>query len=158
MSMTMATLAAYGAALALTLILAAWLTPRAWWRRPNLKALAVLGGGTLAFGALFAAWMGERWIGEPQPARAAPSPALVTAQAAPAAGASYLVIDELNLRDGRGIRAQRVAVLPAGSRVTATGAFDGDWWRVRARVDGRALEGWASSLWLRRADERGTGH
>jgi hypothetical protein len=38
--------------------------------------------------------------------------------------------------------------------VTATGATEGDWWRVRAHVDGRALEGWASSLWLRRADER----
>jgi hypothetical protein len=39
--------------------------------------------------------------------------------------------------------------------VTATGTAEGDWWRVRARVDGRELEGWASSLWLRRADERG---
>jgi hypothetical protein len=151
--MSMPTLAAYGAALALTLMLAAWLTPRAWWRRPNLKALAVLGGGTLAFGALFAAWMGE-----PRPALAAAAPALVTEQARPATGANYLVIDELNLRDGRGIRAQRLAVLPAGTRVTATGAFDGDWWRVRTRVDGRALEGWASSLWLRRADERGIRH
>jgi hypothetical protein len=151
--MSMTTLAAYGAALALSLILAAWLTPRAWWRRPNLKALAVLGGGTLAFGALFAAW-----IGEPRPALAA-APALMAQPAgSPAAGASYLVVDELNLRDGRGIRAQRLAVLPAGSRVTATGAAEGDWWRVRARVDGRALEGWASSLWLRRADERPHGH
>jgi hypothetical protein len=150
----MATLAAYGAALALTLLLAAWLTPRAWWRRPNLKALAVLGGGTLAFGVLFAAW-----IGEPRPALAAAAPALVVEHAGlPAAGAGYLVIDELNLRDGRGIRAQRLAVLPAGTRVTATGAFDGDWWRVRARVDGRVLEGWASSLWLRRADERRNTH
>jgi hypothetical protein len=149
-----ATLAAYGAALALTLLLAAWLTPRAWWRRPNLKALTVLCGGTLAFGALFGAW-----IGEPRPALAAAAPALVAEHpASPAAGAGYLVVDELNLRDGRGIRAQRLAVLPAGTRVTATGAFDGDWWQVRVRVDGRALEGWASSLWLRRADERGVRH
>ncbi len=28
-----------------------------------------------------------------------------------------------------------------------------DWWQVRATVDGEAVEGWASSLWLRRADE-----
>ena len=37
-------------ALAATLVLAAWCTPRAWWRRPNLRALAVVAGGTLGFG------------------------------------------------------------------------------------------------------------
>jgi hypothetical protein len=37
--------------------------------------------------------------------------------------------------------------------VTATGRRRGDWWQVSAVVDGRRLEGWASSLWLRRADE-----
>ena len=52
-------ISAWCAAFALTLLLAAWLTPRAWWRRPNLRALAVLGGGTLAFGLLFAAWWGD---------------------------------------------------------------------------------------------------
>ena len=44
--------------------------------------------------------------------------------------------------------------LRAGTVVSATGATDGDWWRVRARVDGRDVDGWASSLWLRRTDER----
>jgi hypothetical protein len=46
-------------------------------------------------------------------------------------------------------------VLPAGSVVRATGRRDGDWWQVTAEADGQRFEGWASSLWLRRADERG---
>jgi len=148
----MSTLGAYAAALALTLLLAAWLTPRAWWRRPNLRALAVLGGGTLAFGLLFAALWGVP-AGAP-PATAAALPPASAAQANhPVPGARYLAIDELNLRDGIGVRARRLAVLPAGTTVVTLGEADGDWWRVRARADGRALEGWASSLWLRRADE-----
>jgi hypothetical protein len=44
-------------------------------------------------------------------------------------------------------------VLPAGTLVTRSGAADGDWWQVRARIQGREIEGWASSLWLRRIDE-----
>ena len=51
------------------------------------------------------------------------------------------------------MRAARRRVLPAGTIVSATGATDGDWWRVRARIGGRDVEGWASSLWLRRTDE-----
>jgi len=43
--------------------------------------------------------------------------------------------------------------VPAGSRVVATGRTEGDWWQVRASIDGVEVEGWASSLWLRRADE-----
>jgi hypothetical protein len=148
-----ATGAAWGAALALTLLLAAWLTPRAWWRRPNLRALGVLAGGTLAFGLLFSALLPAGAVAPPATAQAPPSvPPLQAGRPAP--GARYLVIDDLNLRDANGVRAQRVAVLRAGSAVVATGGADGDWWQVRARVDGRAREGWASSLWLRRADER----
>jgi len=82
------------------------------------------------------------------------TPAAPAAGVQPQAGLRYLVADDLNLRDGNGVRARRVAVLRAGSAVTATGDSDGDWWRVRARVDGQVREGWASSLWLRRADER----
>jgi hypothetical protein len=137
----------WGGALAATLVLAAWCTPRAWWRRPNLRALAVLGIGTLGFGLLFSRLL---------PATTAPvHPALVTARipGGPAPGARYRVIDDLNLRQDRGVRAERMRVLPAGTVVSATGATDGDWWRVHARVDGRDLEGWASSLWLRRTDE-----
>jgi hypothetical protein len=144
-------IAAWGAAFALTLLLAAWLTPRAWWRRPNLRALGVLAGGTLAFGLLFSAWLPATAV---TPLGAA---ALVVSDAhgaQPAPGGRYLVVDDLNLRDAHGVRAQRTAVLRAGTLVTATGAADGDWWQVRARVDGQAREGWASSLWLRRADER----
>jgi hypothetical protein len=51
------------------------------------------------------------------------------------------------------VGAPRLAVLAPGTVVTATGHAERDWWRVRARVDGGEREGWASSLWLRRADE-----
>ena len=136
---------AWAGALALTLVLAAWCTPRAWWRRPNLRALAVLGGGTLAFGLLFRSL---------QPAPPAPvQVALAPLPAGPETGARYRVVDDLNLREDRGVRAVRMRVLPAGTVVSATGATDGDWWRVRARVNGYPVEGWANSLWLRRADE-----
>jgi len=151
-SITFAPWLAYGAALALTLALAAWLTPRAWWRRPNLRALGVLGGGTLAFGLLFSALLAPPV--PPSAMAAMAAPAAPAAGVQPQAGLRYLVADDLNLRDGNGVRARRVAVLRAGSAVTATGDSDGDWWRVRARVDGQVREGWASSLWLRRADER----
>jgi hypothetical protein len=144
--------------LALTLALAARLTPRRWWRRPNLRALAVLGGGTLAFGTLLAAMFGTAAgataAGEPAPAKpAAVLQAVAPAASAPAAGALYRVVDELNLRSDRGVGGRRLAVLPAGTLVTATGAAHGDWWELRANPGGRPLEGWASSLWLRRADE-----
>lgn len=150
---------AYAAAFALTLVLAAWLTPRHWWRRPTLRGGAVLAVGTVAFGALFLALF-LALVGRPQPApaalatpaEAAPPPS--AAPGAPVAGASYRVAEILNLRAARGVHAGRLAVLPAGSRVVASGAFDGDWWQVRARVDGRELTGWTSSLWLRRNDER----
>ena len=140
---------AWAGALALTLVLAAWCTPRTWWRRPNLRALAVLAGGTLAFGLFFSALL---------PAAAPPVQAAFGPLAAgPEAGARYRVVDDLNLREDRGVRAVRMRVLPAGTVVSATGATDGDWWRVRARVDGHPVEGWASSLWLRRTDEVRTG-
>jgi len=142
--MDLGTIAVWAAALALTLVLAAWCTPRAWWRRPNLRALAVLGGGTLAFGLLLSTLLPA----PPKPVQA------VVATGGPAAGARYRVIDDLNLREDRGVRAARMRVLRAGTVVSATGATDGDWWRVRARVDGRDVDGWASSLWLRRTDER----
>jgi hypothetical protein len=143
------------AALIVTLALAAWLTPRRWWRRPNLRALSVVGGGTLAFGALFAALSGTV-SGAAAVSGTVPPPALAAiprAEANPAAGAVYRVVDELNLRSERGVRGRRLAVLPAGTTVTATGITQGDWWQVRASAGGRELEGWASSLWLRRDDE-----
>ena len=150
---------AWIAALAATLVLAAWCTPRAWWRRPNLRALAVLAGGTLGFGLLFASLLpAAPQPVEPLAAAAASAAAQVTEPAAaPAPGARYRVVADLNLRAERGVRAARMRVLAAGTIVHATGATDGDWWRVRATLGGRAVDGWASSLWLRRADEAPAG-
>jgi hypothetical protein len=144
---------AYGAALALTLCACAWLTPRAWWRRPNARALGVLVIGTAGGGALLLALFGaDPGVGAPPLLRAAQAqePQAVDA---PAAGASYRVRDALNLRVEGGVGAERLLVIPAGSRVVATGLRDGDWWQVRATLEKRVVEGWASSLWLRRADE-----
>ena len=144
---------AFGAALALTLCLCAWLTPRAWWRRPNARALGVLGVGTAAGGTLLLAMLGRPLDG--------PAPQLMqSAQAqeaggidVPIAGARYRAHDALNLRVAGGVGAERLLVVPVGARVEATGLRDGDWWQVRATVGGKAVEGWASSLWLRRVDE-----
>ncbi|MFC3457453.1 SH3 domain-containing protein [Massilia haematophila] len=137
-------LACYGAALVLTLALAAWLTPRTWWRRPNARALAVLVAGTGAIGTAF--WWGTA------PAAIA-QPPLAAQPDAPRAGVSYRVADALNLRAAAGVDAARLAVLPPGAVVTATGAQDGDWWEVKAESGAALHTGWASSLWLRRADE-----
>jgi hypothetical protein len=156
-----ATAAAYALGLALTLVLAGCLSPRRWWRRPTVGNLALAGGGTLAFGVLFcvlfAALMPQRpaAIADPQPFAATLPPAPVHPQLRPAP--RYRVIDDLNLRAARATGARRLAVLPAGTLVTPTGALDGDWLQVRARVRGQAVEGWASSLWLRRVDERRLG-
>jgi hypothetical protein len=157
-------LAAYALALALSLALAARLTPRHWWRRPTLRGGAVLAGGTLAFGSALLILLAS--LGGPaQPALAAQQPAVrLPAPTLPAAstgftkktptpGARYRVAAPLNLRSGSGVHAARLGVLAAGSRVVSTGAVDGDWWQVRARVDGRPQSGWTSSLWLRRSDE-----
>lgn len=141
--------AAYGAGLLLTLCLCARFTPNAWWRRPNARALGLLAGGTALGGALLLALFGPAPM--PGPATVAPT---LTADA-PVAGARYRTHDALNLRVAGGVDAARLLVVPAGSRVVATGRRDGDWWQVRASVGGQAVEGWASSLWLRRADEGG---
>jgi hypothetical protein len=142
---TYLTVLAYMAGLGATLVLAARLTPARWWRRPTLGTAAILVAGTWGLGALLLSL--------------APGQARLAATAPPAsAGVSYTVFDDLNLRDGRGIGAPRIAVAPAGTVVTTTGLRDGDWWQVSARIDGREVRGWSSSLWLRRAEEaRGQG-
>ena len=66
----------------------------------------------------------------------------------------FRVADDLNLRAAGATSAARVAVVPAGAYVIASGAREGDWWELRATVDGKSVRGWASSLWLRRPDER----
>jgi uncharacterized protein YgiM (DUF1202 family) len=144
----MHTVLAFAAALVVTLVLAAWLTPRAWWRRANARALAVLAVGTFGIGTALL-WL----LDGAGAAHAASAPAAVAATPrAPLAG-TYHAWDDLNLRDGTGVSARRVAVVPAGARVHATGQRKGDWWQVSASVDGREVRGWVSSLWLRRADE-----
>jgi hypothetical protein len=154
-----ATAAAYALGLALTLVLAGCLTPHRWWRRPTAGNLALAGGGSLAFGVLFCLMFGA--LMPARPARLAePLPLAATLPPAPAhtmPAPRYRVIDDLNLRAARATGARRLAVLPAGTLVTPTGATDGDWLQVRARVKGQPVEGWASSLWLRRVDERRLG-
>jgi hypothetical protein len=137
-------LACLGVGLALTLCACAWLTPRSWWRRPNLRALGALSLGTAAIAAALYAFVNDP---------AAPAPMAAAVPDAPKAGTRYRVHDGLNLRIEAGVGARRLAVVPAGSRLVATGRHDGDWWQVRAVVNGREVEGWASSLWLRRSDE-----
>jgi hypothetical protein len=146
MAMAYSTIAVFGAALVATLVLAALLTPAGWWRRPNLRALAFVGLGTWGIGMLILSL-----VQQPALAASVVSPVLSPVHAA---GLRYRVADDLNLRSAKGTDAPRLAVVPAGSTVTATGARDGDWWRLRAEVDGKAVEGWSSSLWLRRADEQ----
>ena len=153
MPQALTALACFGAALVLTLVAAAWMTPRIWWKRANARALAVLIVGTGAIGS--ALW----WLADPLPVQAHEQAQVQEAPAgarhldAPLPGRSYRVADALNLRAAGGVGSPRVGVLPAGAIVTATGAQDGDWWQVAAEIDGVATDGWASSLWLRRADE-----
>jgi hypothetical protein len=149
--------AAYGLGLVLTLVLAAWLTPRRWWRRPTAGTLALAGAGTLAFGALFALLFSTLLPAAAPPVAAMAPFAVATPLPMPAitTRTRYRVVDDLNLRAAKATGAPRLAVLPAGTLVTPTGAVDGDWWQVRARIKGEDVEGWASSLWLRRIGERG---
>ncbi|MGZ5198500.1 MAG: SH3 domain-containing protein [Telluria sp.] len=151
MNAVLMTLAAYGAGLIATLVLAAFLTPRNWWRRANARALAVLAGGTLVMGSALA-WL----FAPPASAQAAAlaAPPAVPLGDAPEPGARYRVFDDLNLRGSRSVGARRLGVVPAGAIVTATGEQAGDWWEITARVDGDPVRGWASSLWLRRLDEK----
>lgn len=138
--------------LMLTLALAGCFSPRRWWRRPTAANLALSGAGTLAFGALFCVLFAARPAPAPVARTAAAERQAGTVRPAPAP-LRYRVVDDLNLRTAKATGARRLAVLPAGSMVETLGQADGDWWRVRARVGGRTVEGWASSLWLRRVDE-----
>lgn len=145
----MFTVAAYLVALAVTLVLARYCTPRQWWRRANARALAVLAAGTFGLGSALL-WAGQA----PARANAAPTafaPAAIDEK--PESGVVYVVWDDLNLRASRAVSAPRLGVVRAGATVSATGRSQGDWWELDARVGGRQVRGWASSLWLRRPDE-----
>jgi hypothetical protein len=139
---------AYAAALLVTLMLAAFITPARWWRRPNVKALAVLVAGTWGIGRVLLALSPEQAQARPL-SLAAPAPAPAPAPAL--AQQDYFVFEDLNLREAPGVGARRLALVPAGATVTTTGGREGDWWQVRTSVSTHA--GWVSSLWLRRAEE-----
>jgi hypothetical protein len=143
-------IAAWATGLVATLMLAAWFTPANWWRQLNLRALAIVGFGTWGIASLVL-WLAQGHAGAP--AMAATHGVAPVARLLTDAGRTYRVYDDLNLRAEKGTAARRIAVVPAGSVVTTTGLRDGDWWQVSARVNGRDVRGWSSSLWLRRADE-----
>ncbi len=157
---------AFALGLLLTLFLAAYLTPRRWWQRPNARALLILVVGAWGFGSLIL--LATRGAATPAPAAAtsapAPSPTSTTRVAAtapptttpagaPIAGRPFQVHRDLNLRQAAGVQTARLLTVPAGALVTPTGRRDGDWWQVRARVGGEDKVGWANSLWLRSSGE-----
>jgi hypothetical protein len=154
-------LAAWLAGLAITLVLASWLTPREWWRRPTARNLCLAVLGTWAFGSLILHFASAP---QPQmqlaglPGSFAPASAMQTQTAAPIrslppASLPFRVHRDLNLRASASVDAERLALVPAGASVTPTGIRNGDWWEVRAHADGKTSTGWVSSLWLRRAAE-----
>jgi hypothetical protein len=131
-SIPLHTLAMIALAFVTTLVLAGLLTPRSWWRRLTAANLALVAGMTWAVAtALFLAF-----------------PAGVSS-------GSYRVAQALNLRASSATSSIRLAVVPAGTLIHATGKRSGDWWQLRARVDGKQVIGWSNSLWLRRTDEAG---
>ena len=146
-------IAAFGFALLATLVLAAWLTPRHWWRQLNARALAIVLLGTWGIGTLVLALVPPQVAIQAVAATPATTGVAKFAMLAPGAGHSYLVHQDLNLREGKGTGTRRIAVVPAGTVVTTTGAGDGDWWQVSMQLGGKEVRGWSSSLWLRRADE-----
>lgn len=154
------------AGLALTLALAARLTPAAWWHRPTARGALILAGGTWACGGALALAAG---LGAPLAAPALPAmhaasgkPAAMTMPAPPQtsqrtsqqASPPFRVHRSVNLRTGASVGAARLAVIPAGARLTPTGGRVGDWWQVQVDSDGKLLTGWVSSLWLRRQAEQ----
>ncbi|NYE60526.1 hypothetical protein FHW58_001678 [Duganella sp. 1224] len=154
--------AAFAAGLVITLFLAAYLTPRAWWRRPNARALFIMVAGAWGFGSLILYAIGSQAAAPLT--RAATRTAYVAkdeqqAPSGPAgwrnavAGRPFHVHRDLNLRAAPGVHAARIAIVPAGADATPTGVRDGDWWQITAIIGGRETTGWASSLWLRRSGE-----
>ena len=152
---------AYALALALTLVLAAFLTPARWWRRPTARGLVIVGGGTWALGAMLlhlvaappAAHAGQTDVPLQQDALSLPANLPTNL---PNPGQPYRVHRDLNVRDAAGVGAARMTVVAAGSIVTPTGVHQGDWWQIRYGAAAGAQgtrTGWASSLWLRSAAE-----
>jgi len=145
---------AFAAGLAITLFLAAYLTPRSWWRRPNARALAIMIGGAWGLGSLILYAVQGTPAVAATIVQAAPGVTHATAaESEPIAGKPFQVHRDLNLRLTAGVDSPRLGTVAAGSTVTPTGVRSGDWWQIKARVAGRDSTGWASSLWLRRSGE-----
>jgi hypothetical protein len=145
---------AFAAGLAITLFLAAYLTPRSWWRRPNARALLIMVVGAWGLGSLILYAVDGAHAATAVPARAAAAePPVIAADAAPIAGKPFQVHRDLNLRVTAGVDSPRLVTVPAGATVTPTGMRSGDWWQIKASVAGRDNTGWVSSLWLRRSGE-----
>lgn len=146
---------AFAAGLVITLCLAAYLTPRTWWRRPNARALFIMVAGAWGFGSLIL--YATHGAGSAQASTIAVAPGAVDSAAAgwryAVAGHPFHVHRDLNLRAAPGVHAARIAIVPAGADATPTGTRDGDWWQITAIIDGRETTGWVSSLWLRRSGE-----
>lgn len=149
--------AAFAAGLIITLFLAAYLTPRTWWRRPNARALCIMVAGAWSFGSLilYAAHGPAAIAAEPPPAQMAQhaTDAPPAASVTPAAGQLFRVHRDLNLRAAPGVHAARVTIVPSGAEVVPTGVHDGDWWQIKTIIDDTETTGWVSSLWLRRSSE-----
>lgn len=146
-------IAAYAGGLAATLVLACYLTPSRWWRRPTLRNLGIVTLGTWGIGALLLTAFGGTGPATAAASVAAPPSAALAAPAEVPVHAPFRVHRGLNLRSAAGTNAGRLATIPAGTLVVATGIRAGDWWQIRAEYDGKTLTGWASSLWLRRQAE-----
>ncbi|WP_332856383.1 SH3 domain-containing protein [Duganella sp. S19_KUP01_CR8] len=160
---------AFAAGLVITLFLAAYLTPRQWWRRPNARALLIMLVGAWGFGSLILYAAHGRQTGSEATVVAAPDrsaearaitaaaatreAAARAASAALIAGQSFAVHRDLNLRAAAGVHSARLVTVPAGATVTPTGARNGDWWQIKASVAGHQNTGWVNSLWLRRSGE-----
>jgi len=154
---------AFPAGLVITLFLAAYLTPRQWWRRANARALTIMVVGAWGFGSLILyAVQGTLPVAAGTLDGATnPSPAVVPAalsaptrlSSEPTAGRPFQVHRDLNVRAAAGVHAARLTTVPAGATVTPTGVREGDWWQVTASANGREQTGWVSSLWLRRSGE-----
>nr|WP_315398908.1 SH3 domain-containing protein [uncultured Duganella sp.] len=152
------TACAFAAGLALTLFLAAYLTPRRWWRRANARALLIMVLGAWGFGSLILyAFHGTPALAAAPAAEATPTatpaPTIAAQPWEPIAGRPFRVHRALNLRAAAGVHAARLVTVPAGTDVTPTGMRDGDWWQVTTGAGGRDSTGWVSSLWLRRDGE-----
>ncbi|NVD74685.1 SH3 domain-containing protein [Duganella sp. BJB1802] len=161
---------AFAAGLVITLFLAAYLTPRQWWRRPNARTLLIMVAGAWGFGSLILYAVHSRQSESEAaiaPDRAAEARAITAAAAAREAaarasalasapliaGQPFAVYRDLNLRVAAGVHAARLITVPAGATVTPTGARNGDWWQIRTSVAGHENTGWVNSLWLRRSGE-----